>query len=279
MEKSYRYEDSNKASGFIITTVIHAAILLALLFFYLTPPNPPLNALELGGGGVELNYGEENVGTGDITNLEESSPEPIAEETPAAIPDEPEDIITGDEESVVIDVDDKKKVEEKKPEVKPQDVKTNTTKPVEKIETKAVMGKTNTNKSGEDKNKAGDPGKADGTIDGKALLGVKGNGGGTGGGTGTGNGPSVGGGLAGWGFVRQPAVNDRSQEKGTLVFKIFVNEDGVIEDAKVSKNLGGIKFEVQQLYIKALIGSELENTRGATLNSMTEGSVTWVIVP
>lgn len=274
-----KIERSNKIKGFLISFVIHAAILLLFLLFYLTPPNPPLAELELGGGGVELNYGDPEAGTGDPTNLEPSTPE-VQEEQVAALaePEASEEIITGDEESVVIPTEEKK-TDNQQVKVK-DDVKPAETKPTTQTQTadsRFTMSKSNTAKSGEDKGKAGDPGKPNGTVDGRALMGTPGKGGGTGGGIGTGNGPSIGGGLSGWRFLRQPKVNDNTSEKGKLTFKITVNEDGIIEKALVTENLGGISPKLQEEYKKALIGSELENVNGVVLNSATTGTVVWEI--
>lgn len=278
MENSYNVEQSNKLRSFLITVMVHAALLLLLLFIYITGPNPPLDKLELGGGGIELNYGVEDAGTGDPTNLNSSSPEKI-KETPlvAAAPEEPEEFITGEEESIVLPVEEKKK--EKEVVKKKEEVKAPVTKevvPVQKADPRFTMNKS-TEKSGEDKGKAGDPGKKEGTVDGRSLMGTPGKGGGSGGGTGTGVGPNLGGGLAGWRFLKQPKVNDQTSEKGTLTFKILVNEDGVIENATVTGNLGGITPTLQLKYKNALIGSELESITGATLTSPISGTVVWEI--
>lgn len=185
MENSYNIEQSNKLRSFLFTVMLHAALLLLLLFIYISGPNPPLSELELGGGGVELNYGVEDVGTGDPTNLDPSSPEKVQEAAlVAAVIEDPEEFITGDEESIVLPVEEKEKkkdIVKKKEEVKAPETKE--VVPVQKADNKFTMNKS-TDKSGEDKGKAGDPGKQEGTVDGRSLMGTPGKGGGSGGGSG-----------------------------------------------------------------------------------------------
>lgn len=289
MVNSYQAEQSNKVKGFTISLMIHAALILIFLFFYLTPPNPPLSEMGLGGGGVELNLGDPLAGTHDLSNLtasnpeaeatseELATPEPVAEEhTEESTTDEGENVeatVTEHEDAVAIKTSTKTTVKTETP-VKKEEPKVTPT-PV--VNNNAMMKKKtgSTNKSGDDKNTPGDPGQKEGTLDGKALMGKPGKGG-----DGTSSGIGLGGGLVGWKFVTQPSVVDLSQEKGTLIFKIYVNDEGIIEVAKVIENRGGITPSLQAAYQKALVGVELSLIDpNKKIPPRSEGTVTWEIRP
>lgn len=287
-----RTNEANKVRGFVISLIIHSGLLLLFLFMYLTPPNPPLSDITTGGGGTELNYGDPLAGTNDLSNLLESDPSPDqAEVATSPSPDleeavsEPsaEDVetieATPSESEDAVEVQAKEKPATKTETKVVKTAETKTTPPAPKIDDKFVMNKSTGTKSGDDKGTAGDPGQKEGTTDGRALMGKPGKGGGTGGGTGTGNGPSIGGGLSGWRFVSEPKVNDQTAEKGTLKFKIYVNDEGIIEKADVIENLGGITPKLQLVYKNALEGLELTNSTGIKMPPRSIGTVTWDINP
>lgn len=287
MEQSYHMEQSNKLRGFLLSVIVHAALLLIFLFFYLTPPDPPLSEMGLGGGGIELNYGMPDAGTGDPTNLNPANPETSDEVDPSA-PEISEDMseqspadegenleadVTDNVDAVAIKTANKTTVQTDNKDKKEDK---NTNPPAPTVDNKFVMNKSTGKNSGEDKNNPGDPGQKDGTIDGNALHGKPGKGGD---GSGIGDGPNLGGGLAGWKFLSEPKVNDQTQEKGTLVFTIYVNEEGIIERANVTQNLGDITPTLQLKYKQVLVGSELISTTGKKMPPRSTGTVTWHINP
>jgi len=108
------YPEEHRREALGITAAV--VVLLALVCFFLkfSGPNPPLTAL--GGDGVELNYGLDEAGSGDIQttatanasqNREDSRPpaatqpqpaQPRTEPTPAPQPQAQEKVITSDAE-------------------------------------------------------------------------------------------------------------------------------------------------------------------------------------
>ena len=108
------YPEPHRREALIGTLVVHGLLLLLFLFTHFHGPNPPLAAL--GGDGVELNYGLDEAGSGDIQsmaptnnspNREDSrppkaspdpQPRPVATATPDPTPPAQEKIITSDAE-------------------------------------------------------------------------------------------------------------------------------------------------------------------------------------
>ncbi len=123
--KSYRTQ------SFIGSLIFHAGILAIFFFFVLKTPNPPL---DMGGSGIELNYGTVDEGFGDVQTKNQADASPISEEAaPSNIPPVEESQLENtvqensqeqneepiqkstDEESPAIE---QKKIETKKEEIK-----------------------------------------------------------------------------------------------------------------------------------------------------------------
>lgn len=297
-------EKKNKRIAAFTTAGVNILVLLILLFVVAwRAPNPPLPEY-----GIELNFGMDNQGSGDIQprtpvgtqgtsqeQPEQSEPEPTQPEpepesdTEAATPVETKPV----EEQVVSKVESpvavkEEKKEEKKPVEKPAE------KPAEKpIETKKeevkptvdpkAVYKPNTSTStsdnkttsdaskegekgsqGDDKNKTGDKGNPQGTLDAKALYGKPGGGGG---------GPSLD--LAGWEWDDIPRPEVPNNETGRIEFEIEVNEDGEI--VRFSTTEKSVSAEAERACRAAIERLTFSKKPGATVPPITKGKITFVI--
>lgn len=110
------YREQHRREAIIGTVVIHALLVALFVFTVFKGPDPPLT--EMGGGGVELNYGVDEAGYGDIQTLAQANnsrntedsrpparnpdPQPAPQPARAAAPTPPEaaeeKIITSDAE-------------------------------------------------------------------------------------------------------------------------------------------------------------------------------------
>ncbi|OJJ23075.1 hypothetical protein BKI52_01605 [marine bacterium AO1-C] len=89
-------------------------------------------------------------------------------------------------------------------------------------------GESTTGQKGDDKNKDGNKGSPNGTVNNNALYNGSG---------GVGNDPNLK--LSGWTWLRHPTVKDQSDARGKIVFKIYVNDDGIIQRLqKISSTVG-----------------------------------------
>jgi|SRR6476661_153986 len=261
------YPEQHRREALIATVVLHG--LLALLFFFMsfTGPNPPLETFETGGGGdVELNYGLDPEGSGDVQttatanasdNRADSKPPAMSQEqptTPAEAQADPtpasqEKIITSDAEESPVSETPTETPAPAKEEVK------ETPKPPRKVAVtfspkgsndgggNGSNGSSTTptgNNNGDRPGKVGDQGDPKGSLDAKALYGTGGTGGGDGGGNGRGRGMGDGDGLdmSGWRFETPPRVEPIDDNPGVIRFKIKITEDGEVESVtKVSGNV------------------------------------------
>ena len=261
-------EKKSKRIALITSLSVHGVLLLLLLFMVAwRAPNPPLPEF-----GIELNFGTDKTGTGDIqpetpAGAKESQPE--EEDQPEDIPlPEPEEITeeiveeAAPEEPVAVQpeviskvespvvVEEKKetkpvekpaekpveKVVEKKPEVKPEEIP----KAVYKPKTESTTQGTSKDKPatpgnhGDDAAKAGDKGDPQGTIDSKALYGKQGGGGG---------GVSMTGfGTFGYPDIETPPLPDESY--GVYEFRVKVDEQGYV--VSVTPVQRGLSFEAER---------------------------------
>jgi TonB family protein len=213
-----------------LTLLIHAGLLIALMFLYITSKNPPWEEGLAGGGGggsfVEF-------GTLEFNDAPQVTAQP--QETTINQDDE---IITSDvEETVAIDQPEKKKdpVPDKKKEVKPS------TKPVikepvlAKVEERKAdprslypgkRGNSGSPTGSQAGNGTGGTGSGDGGGNGDGTGTGSGGGSGTGSGGGNGDGAGIGFDLTGRNFRSLPKLEDRSQEQGRVVIEIIVDKSG-----------------------------------------------------
>lgn len=247
-------EQTHIPKGVIGSVALHLLLALLLFFFVIGTPDPPLG--EVGGSGIELNYGAEfEEGFGDIQTRNQASDSKVDEEvapgdqdpnqqtTPVAAAEEqptPEDnsklLKSDDPEDVKLD----EKVKETKVVTKPEVVKPEPKKETKVVENKTeptptvtkntsensngtvgTANKTGGNNNGDRPGKVGDQGNPKGTLDAKALYGNLGEGGDGAGGAG-GNRLE----MSGWKPLFRIDKKDVSSENGVIVFQIKVDNQG-----------------------------------------------------
>ena len=207
--------NKDRLLAFFISIGLFCLLLLFLWRFMIvtpTPPYPPSIITEVaidfeGGGGEE---GAQGSGNPEMTNPTKAKTNDVEE------PDEP--ILTSTVEEKTVDIKKPKKTPKKpiKPKKHPKEAHE------AKAEVKALI-------------KNGPPNDASGDGSGKSGSGngAGGSGGGIGTGEGTGVGPGKGNGYAlkGRKLLKRPELLDNSQEEGTVVVQIIVDENGKVIDA------------------------------------------------
>ncbi len=246
-ERSFKNRKTSLAA--FITIALHSLILLFLIWFILTPPDPPYQD---SAGGVTVNFGTEETGMGDVqpTTLTpiEADFSPAAASAPASATAN-EEVVTQDvEEAPVME---KEKAETKKPKnetpsvVKPNtNTNTNTsTKPKNEntappepkadpnaLFTKGAKGNNNSSKGDGTGSTAGDQGKPNGDPNSKSYLDGEGKG------SGPGKGDLRGGvSLKGRKSAALPAPRF-CNEKGNVIIDITVDRAGNVVDAKYHRD-------------------------------------------
>jgi outer membrane biosynthesis protein TonB len=246
-----RTENKNRMGGWIVTIAVHAMILLILLFIYITPPNPPFEDNQ---GGMTVNYGTSDVGTGDEQQFT-AVPVTVQQTAQAEQQSQPEasssqenlETQNNEDAPVVEAKKDIKKPKDKpnpdailKPKPKPA---TNNTPPTPKPQVNkdamfpsGAMGKPNKSKGDGEGHGIGDQGDPNGDPNSKNYHGG-----------GTGNGPGKGGDGDGRyqsdgikdGNVRlknrtikgKPQFSYKCEAHGKVVMSIKVNKMGRVIDA------------------------------------------------
>lgn len=274
------YPEEHRREALLITLGIHA--LLALLFFFVVfrGPDPPLT--DLGGTGVELNYGLDEAGSGDIQstapanaspNREDSrppaqnpdpQPRPVAA-APTPTPPAEEKIITSEAEESPVSAPPVETPAPPKEEVK------ETPKPPRKVAVTFTPkgspdgggnGQNGTstaptgNNNGDRPGTVGDQGDPRGTLNGDALYGNPGHGGPGAGGSG--------GGLemSGWAFDSTPKVEAVDETSGVVRFKIRISEEGEVQ--AITKVSGNVSAAQEKLCRDALNEASFRRTNSGT---------------
>lgn len=243
-------ESRDKRKSFFITVLIYLSLLLALFFIRFWPP---ADSNELmgggGGGGIEMNFGDSDLGSGadfksevlEVKNQAKAAPTPTT-------PDE--NVITNEDENSS-DVYVPKKEPVKKSVVVPVKKETKFVEEKPKVSKNAndalanILNGNNKGGDGDDK-VAGNKGKSGGNLNSNEYYGQGGSGGGTGGGTGSGNGTGTGpgsgsgsGGGSGSGVgtgsgyalgnrkaLVKPTPNYACNEQGKVVVEVTVDRNG-----------------------------------------------------
>jgi outer membrane biosynthesis protein TonB len=282
-------EKKNERVAFLSSLGIHALVFL-LLFFMIVwrAPNPPLPEY-----GIEVNFGTDTEGSGDIqpknpvgsqgTQEEEpDQPQPQEEEVKdEPTPSEPQPVtqeaVSKIESPVKVEDKEVKKEEPEKPKEKPVEPKKE--EPVKpKVDPNAQYkpkaqnessNKTSEGKAGDpgshgdDQGKTGDKGNPEGSLDAKALYGQPGGGGG---------GSSLE--LSGWSWDRKPQPNVPNNESGRLVFEIKVDENGDIISIKTLER--SVSPEAEQACRKAVESLTFTKT-GTNVPDISTGKITFVV--
>lgn len=221
-------EKKNKTIGIAFSVGIHA-LLLAIFFFVLAwkEPDPPLPEY-----GIELNFGMEQVGSGEAPKPQKTE---VIEEEPEEQIDEPEEVEEVVEEPEPVVPEPVEEVVEEPTEVQPEESpapveevakpepqtiakeEPKEEKPVVQKEVKEVPEEPKASANqGDDVDKAGDKGEEEGEIDARAIYGAKG----------SDKGASLQ--MTGWNWDYIPRPNDQSSESGKIVFQITIDSDGYV---------------------------------------------------
>jgi outer membrane biosynthesis protein TonB len=241
------FEQRKNLTSLAITIAIHALIVFILIMYKLTLPDPPFEDNE---GGMSVNFGFSEVGTGDEQAM---SYTPIAAETPPAEQAPTPQPVAKEEELATQDLEDAPVLENKpvkpvtkpvvttptptpvKPVTKPNPV-VNNAPPKPAVDENAMFnpgafGKPNNSKGDGEGGGQGDQGALNGDPNSRNYKG-------SGDGNGNGNGSGLGDGnvrLAGRSLRYKPTVNDKSQAKGKVVITIQVNKKGEVVDARYTQ--------------------------------------------
>lgn len=300
-------EKKNERISVAIAITVHCALLIGIIFLgAFKAPNPPLGS---GDPGVELNFGLDDAGSGNIqteapandnTAIEDAKPgeqaseatvaEELPKEEPAEVkespaPEDKQNVVTTTDESPVAVNEEKKpeakpkaeakpKEEIKKEEPKKEEPKINTTALYKKPGANGKNGTSNEtpgNNNGDRPGAVGDQGNPNGTLEAKALYGTPGNGGTGGGPGGSGGGPTLN--LPGWTWDTKPDKKDPSSETGYVVFEFTVDENGDIVPP-VKKVAGNLSPTVDNFYRNQLLeASTFRQLNSKVRATSTKGTV------
>jgi periplasmic protein TonB len=269
-------EKRNRNIGLVTSAGVHLTLLLLFLFLVAwRAPNPPLPEF-----GIELNFGVDDQGSGEVqpdtppsseaTENEESEPvsaEELSPETAA------EPVVESQQESVVPLKEEKpkevvgkpKETDKPKEEVKKEEPIKAEYKPEASTDTK----KTTDSKvsQGDDKNKTGDKGNPEGSLDAKALYGKQGGGGG-------GDGLSLQ--MSGWAWADQPSIpNVPDNEDGRIVFEIECDSEGDIIGIITKER--GLSPKAEQLLKEEIRKNSLIRTSAGATPERSKGLVVFVL--
>lgn len=264
MALDYPEEHRREALGITAAVVLLLALLCFLLKF--NGPNPPLDAL--GGDGVELNYGLDAAGGGDVQTMAAANaapnradsrpaaaqPTPTPQPTPPqrvetapAQPETQQKVITSEAEDASVTAPPAAKPAPKaaepvretptppKPREQPRTLYTPKGSAADGNGVSGTSSAPTGNSNGDRPGTVGDQGDRNGSLDAKALYGQPGSGG-----SGARPGSGGGGGLemSGWRFDNAPVVEALDDNPGVVRFRIKISDDGEVESvSKVSGNV------------------------------------------
>jgi periplasmic protein TonB len=277
-------EKKDRTIAMITSVGIHGLLLLAfMLMMAWKAPNPPLPEY-----GIELNFGLDEQGGGEIQpktapgeqqaeedTQQEDTSEPVQEEV---VPEKPiEQVVSKVESPVVV----KEEVKETKKEIvkeKPVDTKVKEVpkeevkkqeKEVKVAEEKGTATKKgdNTTSQGDDKGKTGDKGSPEGKLDAKSLYGTQGGGGG-----GDGFGLS----MSGWAWADNPQVPSLpDNEDGRIEFEIECDENGDIIGIQTIQR--GLSAKAEQMLKDEIRKNSLVRTSGGKAPERSKGRVVFIL--
>lgn len=270
-------ENNRHRKGMIISLGIHAAILILFIFLLAwSPPDPPIEEY-----GIELNFGMQEMGSGDVEteevseiDSEQESENPneseSVEETVEEVIEEQADVPSEEvtEESSDIDYEDSespdKITETEVKEVVKEETKTETKQIDEpKEDPKPLVtypkggGKTGEGDDDEKGNK-GDP-RGD---DGIAYSGNPGSGG-----------ASLE--MAGWRWNKKPIPNDQTDATGKIVFEIKVDEYGTVSGISTLETT--VSPLVEKIYKDEVLKTTFSKTSSASAAKSSTGKITFII--
>lgn len=284
-------EKRNKKIGLIATFCAHGLLLLSFLFMIAwREPDPPIPEY-----GIEISYGLDAAGTGDVQpttpvtespSEEEAAPENIPEETtpeeavaPTEVAEEVETVPVPVEEQastvqesphVVEREPEKIKEPEPKKEKEPKPAPAETQEQDEPEENTGAQGSTGESNQpqnasqGNDENADGDAGDEEGSLDSRALVGS----------TWDGAGSALS--MTGWVWDFKPNPNDNTNENGRIVFEIKIDDMGeIISIRTLERSVSPAVEKVYRAAVEELTFSKTSNNTAAAPTST--GKITFFI--
>ena len=274
------FEKRNRRIGLLTSIGVHAALLLLFLFAMAwRAPDPPLPEF-----GIIVNVGFDDQGSGDVQTDEpatepvtedtELTEEPVQQEPEPVVEDKPVDkveqqeVVTSKLESPVTVKKQEEKVKEEpkkeEPKKEPEKLKTEY-KPDANTPKNDNKGE-KTESEGDDKNKTGNKGEPEGTLDPNGQY--TGKPGGGGGGEGLA--------MSGWKWTEDPSTAGISNnENGRIVFQIECDADGEITGLNTIEK--GVSAATEQILRKAILGTSLTYTGTGAAPPKSKGRMTFVI--
>lgn len=284
-------EKKNRRIALAVSLGFHG--LLFLLLFFLAAwraPNPPMPEY-----GIELNFGVDDQGGGDIQpdtppsaeqaventehKVEESKPqeEQASQETKEAKEETP---VTTKEDSPVSVKEEKKPTEQVKPKEtekpkkeelpvkeKEKPKETTSTTPTQQKLDKTRPGD-NTQSQGDDAGKTGDKGNPQGKLDAKALYGKPGGGA---------NGDGFGLSMTGWEWSEPPHIPDDlpDNDDGKIEFEIECDSEGEILSIRTIQR--GLSPKAEKLLKDEIRKKSLIRTSAGEVPERSKGRVVFVL--
>ena len=292
-------EKKNRRVGMLVSLGLHGAVLLLFIFLVAwREPNPPLPEY-----GIELNFGTDQVGTGDVQpltpatnteNLEEAQPEeatttdPVdeAEQEESSSEAEIQDVSEVDEasqqesqevtyedplsEDIVEEITEETVTDKEQEET---ELASEESKAVDAIEEEQVEtgaqgeeGQEETPQEvnqGDKEEEVGDQGSETGNIDDRALYGKPGGEGGS----------SLE--LAGWTWDFAPDPKDTSSESGRIVFEIKIDDQGdIITIRTIERTVSPSVEAIYKREVERITFSKTDNLPPAPVST---GRITFII--
>lgn len=290
-------EKKNKQMGAIISVGSHVLIILIFLFMVAwRAPDPPLPEI-----GIELNFGLDNAGSGEVQpepNTQPSENESEEEAAPDGLEETPEEIIEETTETVTEPVETNETpteevltpvnntqespdvVEEQLEEEVKEEPKEEVVKEEEKPKTPPVLypnnkagsggkdGEANAAQNanhGDQHNATGDQGDKDGTVDSRALYGNSGGGGGS----------SLQ--MSGWewDYKPDPVYPKSLNQSGRLVFQVVIDDRGGI--VRVITKESSVSPTLEKIYRDEVAKLTFSKTAGTSVAETSTGTITFVI--
>lgn len=276
-------EKRNRHIGALTSLGVHAALLLMFLFAMAwRAPDPPLPEF-----GIIVNVGFDDEGSGDVQTDEpatepvvedqpvedepqETEPEPVVEDKPVDKVEQQEVVTSKLESPVAVKKQEEKvKEEPKKEEPKKEEEKLKTEFKAETTTKTNTKQGEKTESEGDDKNKTGNKGEPEGTLDPNGqYTGKPGGGGG-------GNGMNLS--MSGWAWAENPNTSGISNnESGRIVFQIECDEEGEI--VKILTIERGVSAATEQLLRSSIQKTSLiRDSNAGPAPPQSKGTVTFVI--
>jgi hypothetical protein len=291
-------ERKNRRISWMTSFGVHGVMILLFIFVMgWTAPDPPLSEY---GSGVELNFGTDDQGSGDVQTLSSAGdvPQPANEKTEEVAPKEEvkkvetqketekveSNLTSKDEESPVevketkkevkkVDKEDSKAKDEKKTPVegKKEDVKGKDTDGKKTTEDNSKKTGTTGQSEGDDVNKKGNKGDPAGTLDPNGQYTGKPGTGGPGSG---GNGFGLQ--MAGWNWdelPQQPKIPDNVN--GRITFEIIVDSEGEIVSIQTKER--GLSPEAEKICKDEIMKRSFVPKDGFTPPAQSKGTITFFL--